>query len=193
MRIQAVPIVTALAACSIATQAATAAKHERQLATPAPAPRPTVVSTIQMVDSRPTAVSTIQIVDSRPTAPAPTPSSSALPVLSANDDPQLESLLLAAVTWGASADTTSPSPTTQRDVPATTVFLTIFTAGAAVLAAQCHRTRKLRVPHLRPMLAAPVLAFCLLRVVACGLRIAWAMMPENEGLMFAVAVLLNLG
>lgn len=178
MRIQALSLATALAAYSVAAQAATAAiHHERQLAPPA---RPTPVSTIQLVDSRPTA--------------APTPSLT-LP-LSVNTDPQIESsipFLLAAVTWGASADPASPEPAAQPDVPVTAGLLAVFAAGAVAHTVQCHRTRRLRMPHLRPALAGLVLAFCLLRVAACGVRIAWARTPGNWDLMLAVGVLLNVG
>lgn len=174
MRIQALAnIATALAACTIA--ATQAAAHELRAARPA----------------RPSAVSTISLLDSRPTAAASQPR----PFAAANnhDNPQLKSLLLAAVTWGASADMANPAPTARPDIPATVSFAAVFAAGAIAHAVQCVRIRRLRMPHLRPVLAALVLVFCLLRVAACGVRISWARTPGNEELMIVDGVLLNVG
>ncbi|KAJ4409693.1 hypothetical protein N0V82_009417 [Gnomoniopsis sp. IMI 355080] len=136
---------------------------------------PVVVSTIFLQDPRPrptdaTAVSSPQTQDSN-----------AQPI-------QTSTASSAAVAGLLSISQGDVVPAVMPDAPVTAFFLVLFLGLTAGYMKIMSKNR-----HLRPTLSAVVLTFCILRVAACGLRIAWALVPDNEAYRISEMISLNVG
>lgn len=83
----------------------------------------------------------------------------------------------------ASSPLWDDGPSVQPDVPITLAFLVLFLAGAAVHGWRCYAINRHTADHTRPVLSALALSFCLLRVVACVLRIVLANQPRDDAAM----------
>lgn len=170
-----------------------------------PSSTPVVVSTIFIPDARPrptdsparssgsvrSSTSLIAIVISTPPkqeTPSANPQSSdqtnSITATTSNNNNNTDSLITGAVSFNQR----DVVPTIVPDAPATAFFLVLFLAGTVFYALRVYNSLS-----NSPALSAIILTFCILRVIACALRIAWAVLPQNEGLQISEMVSLNVG
>lgn len=95
--------------------------------------------------------------------------------------------------FGNSSSPWGVDPTIIPDVPITAIFLILFLAGSCVHGWRCHKVNATNERYLRPTLSSLVLGFCILRVVACVLRIVWTTRPGSEALMISDMIILEIG
>ncbi|KAJ4386036.1 hypothetical protein N0V93_008928 [Gnomoniopsis smithogilvyi] len=189
MRIWRSPMLYALAAFNMAVGGFVNERQEPSLPTTTAQPTvaPVVVSTVFIQDSRPRPTDATTSSDVRPSqtpiviSSPQTPSPGAQSAQTNNTSP-------AAVAGSISVPQGDVVPTVMPDAPVTAFFLVLFLGLAVVYIWIISKNR-----HIRPTLAAVVLTFCILRVVACALRIAWAVLPENEGFRISEMISLNVG
>lgn len=194
--------------------------YERQQAPPAlpsataavpipstePTSTPVVVSTIFIPDSRPRptdssgissgsvrpSTSLIAIVISTPPKQETTKANNQSPdqtsaittSTSNNNNNNNDSLITGAATFNQR----DVVPTIVPDAPATAFFLVLFLAATIFYAIRVYNNR-----GNSPTLSAIVLTFCILRVIGCGLRIVWTVLPQNEPLQISEMISLNVG
>lgn len=181
-------------------------------------PTPVPLSTTVLPSSTPVVVSTIFIPDSRPRptdSPAigsgsvrsstsliaiviSSPPKQEIPSANPQSSDQTNSITTAPnnnnanndplITGAASFNQLDVVPTVVPDAPATAFFLVLFLAGTVFYAIRVYNSLS-----NGPAISAIVLTFCILRVIACALRIAWAVVPQNEGLQISEMVSLNVG
>lgn len=158
-----------------------------------------------------TTTSTIFITDGRPaptSSPSPSPSKGPGPGLVPEPPPALQSATLGigddlVISQGLLFNTSSPlwdsSPSAEPDVPITVVFLVLFLAGAAMHGRKSYRAHKRtkgetdKKQRAKPILAYLVLAFCILRVLACVLRIVLATQPGDRAALVAEMITIQIG
>ncbi|KAH7140225.1 hypothetical protein B0J13DRAFT_62529 [Dactylonectria estremocensis] len=81
-------------------------------------------------------------------------------------------------------------PTVSLDVPILAVLIVLFAAGSATNIAIYSRNRKRNHKFLMSLFLH---GFCIVRVLTCSMRIAWATQPTNKSLVIAAQVFNNAG
>ncbi|KAH7166441.1 hypothetical protein EDB81DRAFT_681255 [Dactylonectria macrodidyma] len=81
-------------------------------------------------------------------------------------------------------------PTVSLDVPILSVLIALFAAGSATNIALYSRNRKRGHKFLMSLFLH---GFCIVRVLTCSMRIAWATQPTNKDLAIAAQVFNNAG
>lgn len=156
-----------------------------------------------------TPTSTIFITDGRPAhTSSPSPNAGTGAGLVPEPPPALQSATLGlgdglVISQGLLFNASSPlwdsSPSAEPDVPITVVFLVLFLAGAAMHGRKSYRAHKRmkgeaeKKRRARPILAYLVLAFCILRVLACVLRIILATQPGDRAALVAEMITIQIG
>lgn len=158
-------------------------------------PRPTDSSESSGVSGRPSQPSLLTIIEISP-PPKKTPNAnfqssaqtSTITTTTSTNSNSNNNNNDTLITGAASFNQRDVVPTIVPDAPATAFFLVLFLAGTAFYAIRVYNNR-----GNSPALSAIVLTFCILRVIGCGLRIAWTVLPQDEGLQISEMVSLNVG
>lgn len=84
-------------------------------------------------------------------------------------------------------------PSIQPDVPITAACLALFLVGVILHGWRCYRINEDTKGRTRPVLSALVLSFCLVRVIACALRIVLATRPRDGTATFLELIFMHIG